>query len=136
MRIVLDSNILVSALLVRSSVPGRIHAAWLDGAFTLLLLLEQLTELRSTYRKPKIAMRLRPREIGSLINNLDARAEMLDRLPRVTRSSDPDDNFLLAMAEVGGADYLVIGDKSGLLNLLRHKGTRIVTARDFASRFV
>lgn len=132
MRVVLDTNILVSALMVESGVPGRIHAAWLDGAFTLLISPEQLTELRSTFRKPKVAVRLRPREIGRLINNLGSRAEMLDRLPRVTRSSDPDDNYLLAMAEAGDADFLVTGDKSGLLSLTRHEGTRILSAREFA----
>ena len=37
------------------------------------------------------------------------------------------------MAESGKADYLVTGDKSGLLTLRRHRATRIVSARDFAS---
>ncbi len=40
--------------------------------------------------------------------------------------------FLLALSEGGQADYLVTGDKSGLLALGRHKATRIVSAREFA----
>ena len=51
------------------------------------------------------------------------------------RSPDPADNFLLALAEAGNADYLVTGDKSGLLALASHKSTRIITARDFAGLF-
>jgi predicted nucleic acid-binding protein len=51
----------------------------------------------------------------------------------VQRSPDPTDDFLLAMSEAGKADYLVTGDKSGLLKLGRHQNTRIVTARHFAS---
>jgi hypothetical protein len=39
---------------------------------------------------------------------------------------------LLALAEAGRADYLVTGDKSGLLVLTRHKSARIITARDLA----
>jgi predicted nucleic acid-binding protein len=39
------------------------------------------------------------------------------------------------MCEAGQADYLVTGDKSGLLALERHKGTRIVSASDFAALF-
>jgi predicted nucleic acid-binding protein len=46
---------------------------------------------------------------------------------------DPGDNFLLGLAEAGNADYLVTGQKSGLLSLASHKSTRIITARDFAS---
>ena len=54
-------------------------------------------------------------------------------MPRVARSPDPTDDFLLALCEAGKADYLVTGDKSGLLALGRHKGTQIVSARDFAT---
>lgn len=51
------------------------------------------------------------------------------------RSPDPNDDFLLAMSEVGKADYLVTGDKSGLLSLHRHKATRIISAIDFGALF-
>jgi hypothetical protein len=70
-----------------------------------------------------------------LINADRLIAETIDPLPRVERSYDPAHDFLLALAEVGKADYLVTGDKSGLLPLDRHKGTQIVSARDFAALF-
>jgi predicted nucleic acid-binding protein len=41
----------------------------------------------------------------------------------------------LALSEGGKADYLVTGDKSGLLVLQSHKETRIVSAREFAALF-
>jgi len=63
-------------------------------------------------------------------------AEDVDPLPRMVRSSDPTDDFLLAMSEGGKADYLVTGDKGGLLALGRHKATRIVSAKEFAGLFV
>jgi hypothetical protein len=53
------------------------------------------------------------------------------RLPATRRSDDPADDFLLAMAESGRADYLVTGDKAGLLASGRHHGTTILTARAF-----
>ena len=59
-------------------------------------------------------------------------AVFVARLPKVTRSPDPDDDFLLALAEAGRADYLVTGDKAGLPPPRTHRGTRIVAARDFA----
>jgi predicted nucleic acid-binding protein len=60
-------------------------------------------------------------------------AENVGSLPRVVRSPDPNDDFLLALSEAGKADYLVTGDKSGLLLLDRHKTTRILAAGDFAA---
>jgi hypothetical protein len=53
----------------------------------------------------------------------------------VIRSPDPTDDFLLAMSEAGKADYLVTGDKGGLLALDCHKATRIISASDFAALF-
>jgi len=43
------------------------------------------------------------------------------------------DDFLLALSEAGKADYLVTGDKSGLLSLARHAGTQIISASEFAT---
>jgi predicted nucleic acid-binding protein len=53
----------------------------------------------------------------------------------VIRSPNPTDDFLLAMSEAGKADYLVTGDKGGLLALDCHKATRIISANDFAALF-
>ena len=67
-----------------------------------------------------------------MVNAVKRVAENVVRLPRVIRSPDPGDNFLLAMCAAGRADYLVTGDKSGLLALHRHRTTRIVSAGEFA----
>ena len=55
MRAVLDTNILISALLVPTGSPAAIYRAWQEGFFTLLVCAEQLDELRATLRKPRIA---------------------------------------------------------------------------------
>jgi predicted nucleic acid-binding protein len=68
-------------------------------------------------------------EAGRIVNDLRNLAVMLERLPVVEVSPDPYDNYLLAMAAAGAADYLVTGDKRDLLALERHGGTRIVTVR-------
>ena len=69
------------------------------------------------------------------MNELKKLAESVEALPCVRRSPDPTDDFLLALSEAGRADYLVTGDKSGLLALEYHKGARIVSARAFAALF-
>jgi putative PIN family toxin of toxin-antitoxin system len=135
MRAVLDTNILVSSLLAKLGNPARVYNAWLEGDFVLLTCEAQLDELRSTLRKPRLTIRIKPHETGKLMNRLRQNAEMIESLPHVARSSDPTDDFLLALCEAGAADYLVAGDKSGLLSLKRHKTTKILSATAFASLF-
>ena len=69
-----------------------------------------------------------------MLNNLQG-ATVLDRLPGGYEAADPQDAWLLALADTTHADYLVTGDKSGLLALDRHKTTRIISAREFAALF-
>jgi putative PIN family toxin of toxin-antitoxin system len=135
MRVVLDTNILISALLIQVGHPAVIYRAWQEGAFTLVVCPGQLDELRATLRKPAIAARIKPHKAGRLVNQLKDLGEMVGSLPHVERSPDPTDNFLLALSEAAQADYLVTGDKTGLLSLARHKATRIISASDFAALF-
>ena len=135
MRVVLDTNIIVSALIASAGKPAAIIDAWLDGKFTLLTCATQVDELRATLQKPRVAELIKPHAAGRLVNQVKKLAEDIAPLPRVERSSDPTDDFLLALSEGGKADYLVTGDKGGLLVLDRHKTTRIVSARKFAALF-
>jgi putative PIN family toxin of toxin-antitoxin system len=135
MRVVLDTNILISALLIQVGHPAAIYRAWQEGAFVLLICAEQLDELRATLRKPTIAARIKPYHAGRLVNQLKDLAEIVGPRPLVERSPDPTDDFLLALSEAGQADYLVTGDKNGLLLLVRHKTTRILSASEFAALF-
>ena len=133
MRVVLDTNIIVSALLAPAGKPAAIIRIWLDGKFTLLTCAAHLDELRSTLQKPRVSERIKPHNAGRLVNQVRRLAEDVDPLPCVERSPDPTGDFLLAMSEGGKANYLVTGDKSGLLALGRHKATRIVSVREFAA---
>jgi hypothetical protein len=136
MRVVIDINILVSALIVPTGQPAAVIRMWLDGKFTLLTCATHVNELRATLHKPRVAELIKPYKAGRLLNLVRKLAEDVDPLPRVERSSDPDDDYLLALSEAGNANYLVTGDKGGLLELDAHKGTRIISARDLAALFV
>lgn len=129
MRIVLDTNVLLSAMMVRDSPPDRIYRAWIGRQFDLVCCEQLLGEIRDFSRRPALRARIRPAEAGTLINAIRKLSIMIDRLPAVDRSPDPNDNFLLALVQVSNADYLVTGDKSGLLQLEQFGNTRIVTAR-------
>lgn len=134
MRVVLDTNILVSALISKSAAPYAIYQAWRDKKLELLTCEAQLNEVREVTRRIAIAARIKPAEAGLLMNSLRYLATMQTDLPDVQRSSDPKDDFLLALAQAGQAKYLVTGDKSGLLALKKHEGTKVVRASWFAGR--
>jgi len=89
MRVVLDTNILVSALLSPAGNPAAVYNAWSVGKFTLLTCPEHLDELRATLQKPRIAALIRPHKAGRLVNELKELAETIGSLPRVRRSPDP-----------------------------------------------
>ena len=131
MRLVIDTNILISALLVGTSLPAHLMTLWREGRFALLTSAEQLDEVMRVTRYPKIRARLIPSLAGRLINELRDAAVVLRDVPAVTVCADPFDDYLLAMAAAGGADFLVTGDKRDVLVLKTYEGTRILTVRDF-----
>ncbi|MGF1615059.1 MAG: putative toxin-antitoxin system toxin component, PIN family [Gammaproteobacteria bacterium] len=133
MRVVLDTNVLVSALLVESSLPAQLMTHWRKGCFTLLTAAPQLEELMRVTRYPKIRARLKPALAGRLINDLRAVAAVVETLPPVDVSPDPYDNYLLSIASGGTADYFVTGDKADLLALGQCAGTKIVSVREFVA---
>jgi putative PIN family toxin of toxin-antitoxin system len=130
-RLVIDTNILISALLVGSSLPAHLIALWREGRFDLLTSADQLDELMRVTRYPRIRERLAPQLAGRLINELRDIAVVVKNLPVGTVSPDPFDNYLLATAAASSADFLVTGDKRDLLALKLYEGTKIITVRDF-----
>jgi hypothetical protein len=130
-RVVLDTNVLVSALLVEFSPPDQLVTYWRRNGFVLLTANAKLEEPMRVTRYPKISARIKPSLAGRLINDLREVAVMVNTLPLVDVSPDPYDNYLLSLASGGKADYLVTGDKPHLLALGRHDGTKIVSVRDF-----
>jgi putative PIN family toxin of toxin-antitoxin system len=130
-RLVIDTNVLISALLAGTSLPAHLIVLWREGWFDLLTSADQLDEMTRVTRYPKIRERLAPALAGRLINELRDTAVVLSALPKITVSPDPDDNYLLAMAGVGSADFLVTGDKNDLLRLKLYEGTKILTVREF-----
>lgn len=133
MRVVLDSNILLSALLSPHSPPHRVYEAWRKRRFELVTTEVQLDELRRASRYPKFRGILQPHRVGRMLNNLQG-AIVLDRLPGGYEAADPQDAWLLALTDAAHADYLVTGDKrSGLLARGRVATARILTAAAFCA---
>ncbi len=133
MRVVLDTNVLLSAFFKVDSPPYKLVQAWMDGRFEVVTGTSQIEEIVRVARYPQIRQMLEPAEVGWLINRLRDRAVVMEKLPKIDVSTDPADNFLFALAQAGGAAYLVSGDKGGVLAVRQHGACQVVTARQFAA---
>jgi uncharacterized protein len=110
-RAVLDPNILISALLSRSGSPARIVARWLDGEFELVVSDALLAELGRALAYAKLRERISETEAAEFIALLRQGALGLpDPHQPASRSADPGDDYLLALAESAQA-VLVSGDR-------------------------
>jgi uncharacterized protein len=125
-RLVLDTNVLLSALISPVSPSGEIYALWLDRKIAVLTAAEQLDEIMRVTRYPRVRALLPTALAGRLVNRLRDVAILVEPLPVVDRSPDPDDNYLLAITEARQAHYLVTGDKA-VLGLKQHKSTPIIS---------
>jgi len=136
MRVILDTNVLLGALISPHGPPDTIYRAWRASRFDLVTSAAQLDELRRVSRYPKLKAILPAHRIGTMVNNMH-RAIVLDVLPQLPdgiKANDPNDVFLLAMAMAGEADYLVTGDRrSGLLQRGSVGRTRIVIPVTFCA---
>ncbi|MGH9364483.1 MAG: putative toxin-antitoxin system toxin component, PIN family [Thermoanaerobaculia bacterium] len=132
LRVVLDTNQLVSSLLIAKGLQRRLVDEWRRRSFLLLLGPEQIEEIEEVLARRKIARKYRisAADRSGLIDLLRAEAVLLPsgEAPGVCR--DPDDDRLLGSAVAGGADCLVTGDKD-LLSLGEFRGVEIHDARSF-----
>jgi len=135
MRVILDTDVLLGALISPHGPTDVIYRAWRAARFELVTSRPQLDELRRVSRYPKLKTLLPAHRIGTMLNNMQLAIvlEVLPALPENLEANDPNDTFLLAMALAGAADYLVTGDRrAGLLQRGSIGRARIVTPTTFA----
>ena len=134
MRVILDTNVLLGALISPYGPPDIIYRAWRAARFELVTSAAQLEEMRRVSRYPKLKTILPAHRVGTMVNNMQ-RAIVLDNLPPPPNGmdlNDPNDVFLLSLTLASEADYLVTGDRrAGLLQLGSAGRTRIVSPATF-----
>lgn len=127
MRVVLDTNVLVSACWKPGGLEAQVVDLAISGRITLCVSAEILAEYRDVLSRPKLAaVNSRALEI---LAALERAAVTVETATGVTASIDDDDNRFLECAEAAAADCLITGN-------LRHYPatwgtTRIVNARTF-----
>ncbi len=125
LRIVLDTNVLLSGVAYHGSIPGKIMAAWRHGSVEVLLSPFILDELRRVLPRLNKRHGLSVSEIDDLVDILAIQAEVIDSDPTIDPElRDANDlpvlGTLLAADRLGGADYLITGDKDLLVLSARY----------------
>ena len=134
MRVVLDTNILIGALITKGTPPDQLYRAWLRGEFELVTSIEQIHELARTLSRRRLQKHIDASEASVIVGHLGMRAIVLDRPPSVALSTDPADNRILAAAIAGQVDFIVSGDKRHMLTLKEVEGIPLITAREAVER--
>lgn len=131
MRVVPDTNIVISALLWRGN-PRRVLDAARDGIIELFTSPVLLEELADVLRRERFAKRLEAANVTAeeLVEGFAALAAVIEAAPIenvVVR--DPDDDAVLACAIAAEAEIIASGDDD-LLSLKEHRNIRILTAAE------
>jgi uncharacterized protein len=128
MRVVLDTNIFVSAVLKANSLPFHV-VRWIDHHGGLLKSAATEREFLSVLGRPHIAAVTVPSYREGLTKLL-AKAELVAITERIIACRDPNDDKFLELAVNGRADLIVSGD-GDLLALNPFRGIPIVTPAMF-----
>jgi putative PIN family toxin of toxin-antitoxin system len=126
-RVVIDTNVLVSALLTSGGLPEAIINLAISGEVQWFASESVLAEYEEVLQRPRLA--IDSVKAADAMARILATVSMVSPAVRVTAASDTDDNQFLECAEAAQVHYLVTGN-------IRHfpevwKETRIVTPREF-----
>jgi uncharacterized protein len=133
-RVVLDTKVLVSALLFRGKV-SRFAALWQQGRLVPLFSKETFGELRKVLTYPKFA--LDQKEIGAILEDaILPFFEIVDSVEPIKGvCTDPDDDPYIACAVSGRAEFVVTGDAQ-LVGLKQYRTVKFITPSEFLKRLV
>jgi putative PIN family toxin of toxin-antitoxin system len=131
-RAVLDANVVISAMLVRGSLPWQV-ASLAQTGYTLVWSSDIVAECIRVAGYPKLRSRFQMSDpMGFLAWLVDTAEVVAGELPQVNAvRADPSDDVYLATALAGAAPFLVTGDRKHLLALKEFAGVRIVTPGEF-----
>jgi hypothetical protein len=134
LRVVVDTNLLVSSFLNRRGAPAQVIEAWRRRRFILVLSAAIIAEIRAVLHYPHIQQKyaLAEAEIEQMLQVLEMDALHVPGQVHVAGAlpDDPSDEIFLACALDGEAEYIVSGDRH-LLALGKFRGASIVSARQF-----
>ena len=131
MRVVLDTNVIVSAALKADSPPYDV-VQWIIENGGLLTSAATEQEVLIVLRRPRLATAIRS-DFTPLLRTLFAIAEAVPIVERISAARDPADDKFLELAVNGRADIIISGD-TDLLTLNPFRGIPIETPAEFLRR--
>ena len=140
LRVSIDTNIFVSAVLYPERTPGQLLHAWRAGRFQVVLSMEHEQEIRLVLDRSWLEQKygIQPQVKADILLSLELTEPVAGaaRLPLVVR--DPDDEKILAEALGGQADFLVTGDDDllSLADAPELGELRIVTTAEFLNHLM
>ena len=133
MRLVLDTNILISSLLVPNSTPNRVFEVARNN-HSLLVSQALLQELGLVLQRPKFARYVSEQQREAFLTEVSVISELVTIIKRVQVCRDPKDDMILELAVDGRADCIVTGDLD-LLDLGVYEDITILTPAQFLERY-
>lgn len=133
MRVVLDTNVLVSGIFF-AGIPGRILAAWSEGRFEMLATVDILTEYRRVVAR--LERRFPSLEAQPVLDLLIRECRLVEPVPvPASACEDPDDLKFLGCALAGRASCIVSGDRA-LLRASGFEGLEVLTPGAFTRHYL
>jgi putative toxin-antitoxin system toxin component, PIN family len=128
-RVILDTNLWISYLI--SKRLNKIDEHLERDDVVLLFSEESLEEFVDVVRRPKFRPYFPEEDVEELLDLFDKFGEIIEVISDVNECRDPKDNFLLALAKDGKADFLVTSDDD-LLVIRKFQKTEILSYAEFA----
>jgi uncharacterized protein len=126
-RVVLDTNIVVSALLRSGGLPEAVFNLAVDRSVQLYISQPILAEYEEVLRRPRLD--IHSDKVTNALTRIREAGLLITPTTPVTAAGDPDDNIFLECAQAASAGYLVTGNRRDFPD--EWAGTKVVTAREF-----
>lgn len=131
LRIVIDTNLWIS-FLISKKFGGLDHLIF-SKKVRILFSIELIEEIEATISKPKLRKYFSPGSLNEMLTSFDPFIDLVTVKSKVNVCRDPHDDFLLALAKDGKANYLVTGDKD-LLALGQYDNVDVITIANFLGK--
>ena len=128
LKLIIDTNLWVSFII--SNKQNLLDPFLFGEKARLLFSTELITEIQQTIKKPKLKKYFSTNALEEMLSTFQPFIDLIKVENIVTVCRDPNDNFLLALAKDGKADYLITGDND-LLELKKFGKTKIKTITSF-----